>query len=108
MPLASGAPAAKVKERAADLNKDYGNLDWEIEDLVSPEIYRVFEADHGHEIVRSRTVAGKTHRDLTWTGKVKLQQCVRDFAELEDLSEVVLLIRTLRNYLRLRTDHILV
>jgi hypothetical protein len=106
MPLANGATAATVKQRAIDLNRDYLQLDWEIEDLVSPEIYRVFEADHSHEIRRSKTIAGKTHRDLTWAGKVKLRQCVKDYAELADLHEFIVLIRALRNYLRLRTDHI--
>lgn len=107
MPLANGANAATIKQRAIDLNRDYLHLDWETEDLVSPEIYRVFEAEYIHEITRSKTVAGKTHRDLTWTGKVKLQQCVREYAELEDLLEFIVLIRALRNYLRLRMDHLL-
>lgn len=106
MPLANGAISATVKQRAAELNKDYLHLDWEVEDLVSPDIYRVFEADHSHEIINSRTVTGRTHRKMTWTGKVKLQQYVRDYAELSDLAEVILLIRALRNYLRLPIDHI--
>lgn len=107
MPLSNGATAATLKQRAADLNSDYLHLDWEIEDLVSPEIYRVFEADHPHEIIRSTTVAGKTHRDLTWTGKVKLQQCFREYAAIDDVLDFIALIRALRNYLRLRTDHLL-
>jgi hypothetical protein len=105
--LVNGATAATVRQRAVNLSKDYLHLDWEIEDLVGPEIYRVFEADHPHEIIRSKTVAGKTPRDLTWTGKVKLQQCVRDYAELKDLLEFIVLISALRNYLRLGTDHLL-
>lgn len=108
MPLMSGANAATVKERARKLNNKFNNLDWEIEDLVSPEIYRVFEADHGHEIRRTQEVGGKTHRDLSWTGKVKLQKCVREYADLEHLSEVIALICALRNYVHLRTDHIVV
>lgn len=107
MPLANGATAAIVKQRAVELNKDYLHLDWEIEDLVSLEIYRVFEADHVHEIVRSKTVGGKTHRDLTWAGKVKLQQYFRDYAELKDVVQFIVLMCALRNYLRLRTDHLL-
>lgn len=107
MPLANGATAATVKQRAVDLNKDYQHLDWEIEDLVSPEIYRVFEADHRHEITRSKTVAGRTHRDLTWTGKVRLQRCVREYAELGDLIEFIVLICALRDYLRLQSDHLM-
>jgi hypothetical protein len=106
MPLSNGATAAIVKQRASDLNKGYQHLDWEIEDLVSPEIYRVFDADYPHEIIRTNTVGGKTHRDLTWTGKVKLQDCVREYAELDHVLDVILLIRALRNYLRLRMDHI--
>jgi len=106
MPLANGATPAAVKQRAIDLNRNYPQLDWEIEDLVSPEIYRVFEADHSHEIRRSKTIAGKTHRDLTGTGKVKLRQYVKEYAELADLHEFIVLIRALRNYLGLRTNHI--
>nr|WP_294514828.1 hypothetical protein [uncultured Rhodopila sp.] len=106
MPLANGATAATVKQRAVDLNKNYLHLDWEIEDLVAPEIYRLFEAEHSHEIIKSKTIAGKTHRDLTWTGKFKLQQYVREYAELEDLLEFIVLISALRNHLRLRTDHL--
>lgn len=108
MPLVNGANAATVKERARDLNKAFPNLNWEIEDLISPEIYRIFEDDHGHEVHRTQNIGGKTHRDLSWTGKVKLQKCVRDYAELEHLSEVIALICALRNYLHLRTDHIVV
>ena len=106
MPLANGAPAATVKQRAITLNTDYLHLDWEVEDLVSKDIYGLFEADYSHEIIRSKTVGGKTHRDLTWTGKVKLQQCVRDYAELDDVRDFIALICALRNYLRLRSDHI--
>lgn len=106
MPLANGANAATVRQRAIDLNRDYPHLDWEIEDLVSPTICGLLEADHPQEIIRSRTVAGKTHRDLTWEGKVKLRQCVLEYAELEDVLEFIALIRALRNYLRLRIDHL--
>lgn len=99
-------PAAVVKKRAVDLNKDYHHLDWEIEDLVAPQIFEAFETDHSHEITRSKAVAGKTHRDLTWAGKFKLRQYVQDYADLEDLVEFVVLIRALRNYLRLKIEHL--
>ncbi|MFZ4166943.1 hypothetical protein [Brevundimonas sp. NPDC058933] len=108
MPQMNGAGASTVAARAKDLNKGYPQLDWEVEDLVSPEIFRVFEADYGSQIRRTQIVGDRTHRDLSWDGKVKLQHCVRDYAELEHLSEIIALICALRNYLHLRTDHIVV
>lgn len=106
MPLANGSTPGGLKQQAADLNKDYSQLNWEIEDLVSPEIFRVFEADHPHEISAPKTVAGRTHRNLTWAGKFKLRQYVRDYADITHVQEFIMLIRALRSYLRLRTDHL--
>lgn len=106
MPLANGAAPAVVKQRASDLNKDFPQLDWEIEDLVSQEIYEIFEADHAHEINYSRTVSGRTHRGITWAGKHKLKKYVSEYAELVHVREMLILIRALRSYLRLPSDHI--
>lgn len=106
MPLANGATAAVVRQRALNLNKDYLHLNWEIEDLVSQDIHQLFESAYPHEILRSQTVSGRTHRDLTWSGKLKLRRCVREYAELKDLHEIIILIRALRNYLRLQMDHL--
>jgi len=106
MPSAMGSPGPVVEKRAQELNRHCKSLDWEIEDLLSPDLMRAFQADYPDAIVRETTVGGATHRDLTRPGKARLKQYVRKYAGLQDVMGLVRLTRALRDYARLRQDHI--
>jgi hypothetical protein len=95
MPLRSGAEPGTVRQRFERENTAFQGLDWEIEDLLPPSMLAAFEADH------------PTHRDLTRDGKHHLVTYARTYATLADMKEIVILIRALRDYQRLRCDHIL-
>ncbi len=107
MPLASGADSDEVRKRFEAQNAAYRSLDWEVEDLLSDRLYKAFEKEHSAAITRVSTVAGLTHRDFTGEGKRELHNFVRNHATLDDVIEVVKLIRALRDYARLRCDHII-
>lgn len=106
MPLASGAVGAIVERRALELNREFKGLDWEIEDLLSEDLLSAFLADYPTALIRAHTIAGRTHRKFTREGKANLIRFVRDYAELQDVMDLVRLICALRSYLRLRYDYV--
>ena len=106
MPLASGSPGSVVERRADALNSNFRKLDWEIEDLLSQDLWKAFIADHPNAVDHETTIGGLTHRDLNRGGKAALKHFVRDYAFLKDLMDLVRLVCALRNYLRLQHDHI--
>jgi len=108
MSLKGGVDANALKTRFERDNAAFPQLDWEIEDLVSEDVLKAFEADFPTAVFRTRSAGGRTHRDFTDTGKGNLVDYVRDYATLADVTEVIKLIRALRDYTHLRIDHIVV
>jgi hypothetical protein len=106
MPVAAGADHATLQRRFADENASFGRLDWEVEDLVSERLLTDFEAVHPGAVMHRFGGGGRTHREFTREGKFRLHEFVRKHARLEDVIEVVKLIRALRDYHRLAIDHI--
>jgi hypothetical protein len=104
MPLASGADHAELRRRFDTHNAPFKGLDWEVEDLLSERLLLAFEHSHPTAVQDLRECGGRKHRELTREGKYRLHKFVTTEASLEDLVEVVKLIRALRDYFRLRID----
>ncbi len=107
MPLASGSDHAELRRRFETCNAPFKGLDWEVEDLLSEELLLAFEQKFPSSIDGVRKLNGRKHREFTRAGKKALHCFVKTEAKLEDLTEVVKLIRALHDYFRLRMDHIL-
>ena len=83
------------------LNKDYLELDWELEDLLPEDFLEAFLDDFPDAVSKKITICGRTHRKFTPDGKARLHRFVKDYATLQDLADVVELIKSLRFYFHL-------
>jgi hypothetical protein len=106
MPLANGVGYAELKRLFATQNAPFKDLDWEIEDCISERILTEFDKTEPRAILRTHECAGRKHYELRREGKFRLHEYAKKQADLEDMVEVVKLIRALRDYFRLRVDHI--
>lgn len=106
MPLAAGADHATLRRRFQEDNAPFKGMDWEIEDLLSDELLSKFDDAMPSATVHESTLGGRKHRDLTRDGKFELHEFVKKHARLEDVVDVVKLIRALRDYHRLPIAHI--
>lgn len=108
MPLKGGADYRAVQHRFESDNEPYKDLDWEMEDLIDPTFLDLFEDEFPTAVRRRITIADRTHRDFTEQGKRDLVKFVQEHAALDELSDVIRLIRALRDYGHLRSDNIIV
>ena len=83
------------------VNGPHFDLDWEIEDVVSPRLMTLFEQMHPLEIVDRISLGGKTHYELTRFGKATFHRLVQHEATLDDLLGVVEVVRTVRSMIGL-------
>jgi hypothetical protein len=107
MPLANGADHGTLRRRFDQDNAPFKGLDWEIEDLFSDQLFSKFEDVRPAATLHELSGGGRKHRELTREGKFQLHEFVKKNACLEDLIEVVKLIRALRDYHRLPIGHII-
>ena len=98
MPLKGGADHRAMQHRFERENSAFRGLDWEIEDLLSHDILRAFEAEYPAAVFRLYETAGRTHREFTTDGKRQLIDFVRDYATLDDVRELIKLLKALRDY----------
>jgi hypothetical protein len=96
-----------VCERFRRDNATFPKLVWELEDTLSEDLLRAFEHDWPDDIQSRQYVGGRTHRNFTRDGKHRLHRFVREYATLDELVDVIRLLRALRDYLRLQADHII-
>lgn len=108
MSLKGGADRHALEQRFQRDNEPYKDLDWEMEDLVDPTFLDLFEGEFPTAVRRRTTVSDRTHRDFTEQGKRDLVNFVHKHATLDDLSDVIKLIRALRDYGHLQSDNIIV
>jgi hypothetical protein len=106
MPAVTGLDHVDLRRQIETENAQFKGLDWEIEDLLSERMLLKFESQHGDAIERVQECGGRKHRDFTRDGKARLHKFMSENASLDDLLEVVKLIRALRGYLRLKANHI--
>lgn len=106
MPLASGADHAVLRRRFETENAPYQGLDWELEDLLSERLLGEFEKQMPQGIERKKEAGGRHHRDYSDEGKRELHNFIKKNANLSDVTEVIKLIRALRDYFGLDIGHI--
>jgi hypothetical protein len=75
--------------------------------LLSERLLLAFEQTQPTAVETVHESGGRKHREFTWDGKYRLHKFVTTSAALEDVMEVVKLIRAVRDYFRLEADHIL-
>lgn len=105
MPFGSGV-GPSLSQRFELENARFKGLDWEIEDLLSERIFTAFSLVRSNAVSSVKECAGRKHHELTKEGKYQLRKFAKDNAQLEDILEIVKLIRALRDYFRLKIDHI--
>lgn len=86
------------RQRECDLvNRPFRDLDWEVEDTLSPRLLQKFDQDHPGMISNRSRQGGKTHHELTSEGKTTLHRYIRSEASLQDLAGVGRVVRMLRS-----------
>jgi hypothetical protein len=91
------------RQRECDLaNRQYGTLDWEIEDALSQRLFDLFDQRHPGMITRRRRADDKVHHELTTDGKSALHRLTQREATLQDLSGIVQVVRMVRSILGLQ------
>jgi hypothetical protein len=106
MTLASGSDHVDLRRRFESDNSQFRGLDWEVEDFLSERLFATFKQINPAAVIAVQERGGRAHYELTRDGKYQLHQFVRSEATLEDVVEIVRLIRALRDYFRLNVDHI--
>ena len=106
MPLASGADHKTLQQRFEKHNAAFKGLDWEVEDLLSEDLLSAFEAEQPTAVQTVLELGGRKHREFTRDGKYRLHEFAKNHAIIDDVIEIIKLIRALRDYLRLQADHI--
>ena len=106
MSLKTGADHRALQQRFERDNGKYKGLDWEIEDLINPVLLDLFEEDYPTAVRSRSNSADLIHRNFTEQGKRDLVKFVLAHSNLNDLLQVIRLIRALRDYGHLRIDHI--
>jgi hypothetical protein len=102
MPLPGNLDPGTVRKIFERENEAFKGLDWEAEDLVSPDFFNAFVADYPGALKRRMSVGGKDHHELTPDGKARLHQFIRENAMREDLAAAIETLKALRHYLGLK------
>lgn len=105
MPLAEGKGHSELRRRFETLNSPYRGLDWEIEDLISERLLRAFSNANPSDLIGVEPRGSFKHWEFKREGKAKLHKFVQTNAKLEDVLEVVRLIRALHDYNLLPIQH---
>lgn len=91
-----------VRRREYDnANRTYANLNWEMEDALSPRLLQLLDTRNPKAITSRRQMGGKTHHEITVEGKVQLSRIALDEANLADLAGIVRVGMMLRSMLGL-------
>ncbi|MDS0849098.1 hypothetical protein [Burkholderia cenocepacia] len=101
MPLPGNMDPVIVKNCFERENSDYNALDWELEDILPGDFMEAFLSENPMAVARTKTIAGKTHRDLTRDGKARLHRFVAFHAVHDDLRGVIDTLKAIRFYLNI-------
>ena len=85
-----------LARRFEQLNSGYGQMRWELEDLLSISFVEIFLEEQPSALVRRKEMVGRVHWELTHDGKHRLHKFIDEYANLSDLKGVVNVIRSLR------------
>jgi hypothetical protein len=85
-------------------NSSCKGLDWEMEDYLSKRIWQIFienECANDPSLCRPVIRGDKTHRNLTDIQKGHLHRLIHNSAQYEDVENIVGILRSLRQYLKI-------
>jgi hypothetical protein len=99
MPIPGNLDPGHVRHTFERENADYKGLDWELEDLLPEGFVNAFLSEFPDAVRRSSLINGKMHRDYTSDGKARLHWYVKQNAIQADMSEVIDVLKALRNYM---------
>jgi len=102
MPVPGNLDPKTVAKGFERENAAYKGLDWEVEDLVSPDFTELFRLDHPAAVREKKAVQGKIHWEFTRDGKAEFFRFVKRHAALDDLAQAVAALKGLRAYLNLK------
>lgn len=102
MPLPGNLDPGTMRKIFERENEAFKGLDWEAEDLVSPDFFNVFVDNYPEALKEKISVGGKDHHELTPDGKARLHQFIRHYAMREDLAAAIETLKALRYYLGLK------
>lgn len=104
MPLKAGSPKS-LAEKTKTANDNYGTLECTIEDLLDTKFIEKFIQGMPQAIYKPASVAASgVHRYWTEDGKRKLLQFTEKNATLEDMKNLVEVLKSLRSYVELPSD----
>lgn len=102
MAIPANSDSLSLQRSVENANAPYKGLDWELEDLFAGDLIDAFKEEHPSAVARESTIGGRTHRDFTADGKARLHRFVKQHALLEDVSEIIDVLKALRHYMGLR------
>lgn len=97
------------RDRAMEIaraNIPFGRIDWEIEDLCSERIWRIFESEFSDAMISIQESGGRKHRELRPERKPDLKRIFMEQANFSDAAGFIELLRMMRVYLGLQHDFI--
>ena len=101
MPASGNLDPPALTRSFESLNAPHKGINWELEDLISEDLFMLFIEEYPTALISSREAGGAVHRELTPDGKRKLLKFCNDHADLTSLRPVINMVRALRHYLRL-------
>lgn len=101
MPDSNGALGPDLQYLAETQNRSCAGLDWEIEDFLPEDLISGFCIANPGSLISVQEMASRVHREFTREGKRRLQRYVAQEADVADLTEIIRLICSLRDYLGL-------
>lgn len=90
----------------ARVNRPFNRIDWEIEDLCSERIWKIFESECPNAVLSVQESGGRKHRELHPETKRELKRIFVEQAKFSDAAGFVELLRMMRVYLGLQHDFV--
>lgn len=101
MPFPGNLDVGTIQRTFERENSQFRGMDWELEDLFPESFIRAFISENSTAVARSTPMGSKVHRDLTRDGKAKLHRFAKQNAVLDDLAQMIAVVKALRFYLAL-------
>ena len=104
MPRSTRDPAQLTKY-ITEANAEWNQLDCEIEDLLPSELLQLFLEEYPNSLCSQTKAIGIAHHyEMNFDAKSNLLRFVKEYASLEDLQDMVDVLKTMRYLLRLEPE----
>jgi hypothetical protein len=98
MPMTHNADPTVLERLFGGANTPFKNIEWELEDMLGPELLSAFFADYPNAVSHQSPAGDVVHRDFTRDGKARLHRFVKDHAMGRDLINVIGVLKAFRRY----------